>query len=222
MSHVSRSESVEMYLKTLAELSRGAEPVAIARIAERLGVTQVSANEMMQRLAKQSLVAHTPYKGVTLTRDGRGLALDVIRRQRLWECFLADHLKLDWTRLYELACDLEHATAPDVAEALDAFLDHPATCPHGNPIPSAAGKMETLDGVPLDTVPVGQTARILAIQEGSAEVLEYLHKRDVLPGRIVTVTEAAPLQGPLTLQLGDTEVALGLNLASIVLVEPLP
>jgi len=221
MGSVNRSESVEMYLKTLAELSQGPDPVPIARIAERLSVTPVSANEMMQRLAKQSLITHTPYKGVALTRDGRSLAHDVIRRQRLWECFLADHLKLEWSRLYELACDLEHATSPDVAEALDIYLGHPTTCPHGNPIPSATGQIDAIDGVPLDTLPVGQAARILAIQEGRAEILEYLYKRDLMPGRVVTVVEAAPLQGPLTLQLGDAVVALGLNLASIVLVEPL-
>ena len=221
MSDTSRSESVEMYLKTLAELSRASEPVAIARIAERLGVTPVSANEMMQRLGKQNLIDHTPYKGVALTPDGRQLAHDVIRRQRLWECFLADHLKLDWFRVYELACALEHATSPEVTEALEAYLNFPATCPHGNPIPSATGQLPALQGTPLDQLPVGLRARIIAVREGQSDILEYLFKRDLLPGQVVTVTEAAPMQGPLTLKLNGAEVVLGLKLASIVLVEAL-
>ena len=210
-----------MYLKTLAELGVGQEPVPIARVAERLGVTQVSASEMMQRLGKEDLVAHTPYKGVALTPDGRRLAHNVIRRQRLWECFLANHLKLDWSRVYELACALEHATSPEVTESLDAYLGHPTICPHGNPIPDANGNVEPMSGVPLSALAAGQTARILAVQEGSRDVLDYLHERSLLPGQSIKVEEAAPLQGPLTLRLGRTEVALGLNLAAMIQVEPL-
>jgi DtxR family Mn-dependent transcriptional regulator len=65
------NETVEMYLKTIAELSDDGAPVIIARIAERLGVTPVSANEMMKRLGEQGLVEHARYKGVTLTENGR-------------------------------------------------------------------------------------------------------------------------------------------------------
>ena len=58
MSSRHLSESTEMYLKAMAEL--GDRDVAIARLAERLGVTNVSANEMMRRLGDQGLVTHAP------------------------------------------------------------------------------------------------------------------------------------------------------------------
>jgi DtxR family Mn-dependent transcriptional regulator len=176
---------------------------------------------MMKRLGREDLVAHTPYKGVTLTPVGRRLALDVIRRQRLWECFLVDHLKLGWPSVYDLACSLEHATPAEVTEALAAYLGHPTTCPHGNPIPSRAGAVEPARGVPLDTLPLGRACRILSIDDENTEVLAYLHERDLLPQQTLTLVEAAPLDGPLTLQLGDTHVILGLNLASRIRVEPL-
>src|SRR3989304_562568 len=121
------SESTEMYLKSMVELS-GREMVAIGRLAERLSVTSVSANEMMRRLSEQGLVKHTPYKGVALTKKGREAACNVLRRQRLWECFLYDHLKIEWTQLYELACSLEHATAPKVTEALAVLGDPGPEC----------------------------------------------------------------------------------------------
>ena len=116
MAHLQLSESTEMYLKAMSEL--GDRDVAIARLAERLGVTNVSANEMMRRLGDQGLVTRTPYKGVTLTKKGREVASNVIRRQRLWERFLYDHLKIEWALVYELACSLEHATATDVLKYL--------------------------------------------------------------------------------------------------------
>jgi len=213
------SESMEMYLKSVAELGGTRAPVPIGRVANRMGVTSVSANEMMKRLAAQGWIEHQPYKGVLLTRSGRRLANNVIRRQRLWECFLVDMLHLDWARSHELACDLEHATAAEVADALAVFLGHPTRCPHGNPIPPADGEGEAENGIPLSQLSIGQSGRILSVQPESEEVLAYLFEKGLHPGQEITVLEVAPLDGPITLRLGESEVVLGLNLASLVLVE---
>ena len=212
------SESTEMYLKAMIELS-DREMVAMGRLAERLSVTSVSVNEMVRRLSEQGLVKHTPYKGVALTKKGREAACNVLRRQRLWECFLYDHLKIEWTQLYEFACSLEHATAPEVTEALAVFLGDPKTCPRGNPIPAADGSFIPLDGIPLNMVAVGETVRVLAVNPTATDVIKHLYERGLLPGHKVTVMEAAPLQGPLTLLVDKKEVVLGLSLAEFVIVE---
>jgi len=214
------SESVEMYLKSLAELS-ASEPVPIARLAERLGVTPVSANEMIRRLGEQGLVTHRPYKGATLTRKGREVAVNVLRRQRLWERFLYDHLKIEWAKIYELACLLEHATAPEVTEALANFLGNPTTCPRGNPIPAADGSFTLLSAPLLSEVEIGVRVRVLAVSAVDTEVLRYLQDRHVLPGQELLIVDAAPLQGPLTVSIDDKEIALGLQLAECVQVEVL-
>jgi DtxR family Mn-dependent transcriptional regulator len=215
------SESTEMYLKAMAELNDH-DVVAIARLAEHLNVTSVSVNEMVRRLSEQGLMTHTPYKGVTLTEKGREVAGNVMRRQRLWECFLYEHLKIEWAQLYELACSLEHATAPEVTEALAVFLGNPKICPRGNPIPAADGSFTPLNGILLDTVAVGETVEVLAVNATATDVLKYLYERGILPGCKLTVIEAAPLQGPLTLRVGNKEVALGLSLAKFVIVKPNP
>jgi DtxR family Mn-dependent transcriptional regulator len=217
------SESVEMYLKTVAELGGERGPVPIGRVAERLGVSPVSANEMMKRLGEQQLIQHQMYKGVSLTGNGRRLANSVIRRQRLWECFLVDHLKLDWAKVHDLACDLEHATSSEVTEALAHYLGNPSRCPHGNPIPDPNGEIRLEDDLTLSRLKVGQSGRIRAIVPESSELLAYLAERGLLPGQSLTVIEAAPLKGPLTLQIGDSQeqsqVALGLALAELVQVD---
>lgn len=220
------SESVEMYLKTLANLGGAAEPVAIARIAERLEVSPVSAGEMMQRLGRDDLVVHQPYRGVLLTAAGCQLAHDVIRRERLWECFLHDHLRLDWAQVHGWACQLEHATAPAVIAALDAFLAYPAACPQGNPIPRAGDTLPAPTLPLLSDLPVGQPARLVAFEDESAEVLTYLRKRGFGPGVTVTVIEVAPKHGPLTVCVTPAggppaEHVLGTNLAATVRVTPL-
>jgi DtxR family transcriptional regulator, Mn-dependent transcriptional regulator len=218
MSFPHLSESTEMYLKAMAELS-DSEVVAIGRLAERLDVTPVSANEMVKRLGDQGLVSHTPYKGVNLTRKGRKAASNVVRRQRLWECFLHDHLKMEWAQLYELACSLEHATAPEVTDALSDFLGNPKTCPHGSPIPAADGSFTPLNGIRLSDVSVGSTVRVLAIRATAADVFKYLQECNILPGREMTLLEVAPMEGPLMLEVEGNRVALGLLLSKFVIVE---
>lgn len=217
MSVLQLSESTEMYLKALVEL--GEREIAIARLAERLGVTNVSVNEMMRRLSDQGLVIHAPYKGITLTKRGRAAASNVIRRQRLWECFLYDHLKIEWAKVYELACALEHATAPEVTAALAAFLNHPQTCPRGNPIPDENGVMKPLDGTPLNELNVGDTATIRAVLATATDALMYLQEKNILPGQSIKILETAPLDGPVTLLVNGREVALGLSLAEFVIVK---
>src|SRR5512147_469737 len=156
------SESTEMYLKAMAEMS-GPASVAIGRLAERLSVTPVSANEMIKKLGEQGLVSHTPYKGVNLTKKGKEAACNVLRRQRLWEVFLYERLKIEWAMIYGLACVLEQVTAPEVTEALAGFLGDPKTCPRGNPIPDENGSFIPLNGVVLSEVEVGKTMKVLAV-----------------------------------------------------------
>jgi DtxR family Mn-dependent transcriptional regulator len=212
------SESIEMYLKAMIELS-DREKVAVGRLAERLNVTPVSANEMVRKLSEQGLMTHAPYKGVALTAKGRKAACNVVRRQRLWECFLYEHLKIEWTQIYELACSLEHATAPEVTEALAVFLGHPQTCPRGNPIPAADGSFAPLNGSPLSEAEIGSTVEVLAVNATATDILKYLYERNILPGRTMTLVEAAPLQGPLTLRVDGKEIALGLSMAEFVIVK---
>jgi DtxR family Mn-dependent transcriptional regulator len=156
---------------------------------------------------------------VNLTKKGRGVACDVLRRQRLWEVFLYEHLNIEWAKIYELGCALEHATAPEVTEALAVFLGHPKTCPRGNPIPAADGSFAPLNGVPLNEVTIGKTVRVLAVRATATDVLNYLQAQDILPGRELTLLEAAPMEGPLTLDVDGKRVALGLLVSEFITVE---
>jgi DtxR family Mn-dependent transcriptional regulator len=210
-----------MYLKTIAELSDGSSPIVIARVAERLGISPVSANEMMKRLVVQGHITHEPYKGVKLTKNGRYIAHSVMRRQRLWEVFLIEHLKFNWAGIHEAACRLEHATSKVLAESLAAYLDHPTVCPHGNPIPMADGCLPIVDSRPLNTLKVSETARILSIHPTQTDIFAYLNKRNIMPEQVITVIEIAPMQGPITVRLDNAEVSLGLAMAGLIMVGPL-
>jgi len=212
------SESKEMYLKALAEVD-AFNSTTVSRLAGRLGVTQVSANEMVRHLTDQGLMIHKPYKGINLTKKGRQVGNNVLRRQRLWECFLYDKLKIEWSRLYEMTCELEHSTPPEVTESLAIYLNNPTHCPHGQPIPAANGECISLAGIPLNQLGIGESASILSVTENPQEAVEYFYELGLLPNRRITLVEAAPLQGPLILLVGEARIALGLQMAELILVK---
>lgn len=219
MKHESFNESAEMYLKTVSELAGPDALAPISALADRLGVSAVSATEMVHRLQEHGLVAHQPYRGVGLTETGQQLAAEVVRRHRLWECFLFERLGLPWDQVHDYACRLEHATVPAVTEALDAYLGRPATCPHGNPIPAATAPMPEQ---PLANLPVGGSAVVVRVYPETDCLLNYLAELDLLPGQRVTLREIAPFQGPLVLLTATGVRHVGREAAAQVYVRTLP
>lgn len=214
------SESREMYLKSIYELGEDDEMVAVSSLAKRLGVSAVSATEMVKRLVDYGLVIHTPYKGVALTPEGCRRALTVVRRQRLWGRFLTDYLNIPWWQVYDFACRLEHATDDTVTEALAAFLGHPATCPHGNPIPEADGSVAEVPAIPLIELGVDQEVEIVRIDRPETTLCRYLEERGILPGVVVKIVDEAPYNGPLTVSLDGKEIALGREISGRVFASP--
>lgn len=215
------SESREMYLKSIYELSADGELVAVSLIAKRMGVSAVSATEMVKRLEEHGLISHTPYKGVALTKEGKQRALIVIRRQRLWGRFLADHLKIPWAQVYDISCRLEHATDAAVTEALAVFLGHPEICPHGHAIPEADGSIEESPAFPLNEISCEVEVEIIRIKQPELTLCEYLEDRGMLPGAIIKIVDEAPYNGPFTVNLAGKEVALGREISGRIFVNPI-
>ena len=152
------SESTEMYLLKAAVLEEaGAEaPVPVPQLADELGISQVSVNQMCRKLEEHGLLRYQPYRGVTLTETGLELANQVIRRRRLWEVFLHEKLGLSVAGAVDAACKLEHATTCDISDRLDDLLDHPRVCPHDKPIPP--GRRQT--GAPSSRAATARTSSL--------------------------------------------------------------
>ncbi len=218
MKHDSFNESAEMYLKTVSELAESGAPVPISALADRLGVSPVSATEMVHRLQGNGLLAHRPYKGILLTDDGYRQAADVIRNHRLWECFLVDHLGLPWDKVHDFACRLEHASASQVTDALDSFLGFPATCPHGNPISPADERIGEAAHRSLAELHAGDKAAVVNIHPETGELLSYLYELGLVPGSRLAVLDVVPFGGPIVLNVEGEQRYLGQEAAAFVFI----
>jgi DtxR family Mn-dependent transcriptional regulator len=214
------SSSVGDYLKAIWELAVESGDVASTKgVAERLSVSAASVSNMFARLQEMGLVEHERYRGATLTERGKREALRLVRRHRLIETFLLEHLGYPWQEVHEEAERLEHAVSDGFTERLAEFLGHPDHDPHGGPIPSPEGVLEADDSFPLSQAVAGRRLRISKVRDEDAEMLDYLGDRNLVPGRLLTVREVRALDGVVMVEDEEAEVyALGEPLARYVFV----
>jgi DtxR family transcriptional regulator, Mn-dependent transcriptional regulator len=211
----SPSSSVGDYLKAVWELAEGSGGSASTKgVAARLSVSSASVSNMFARLQEMGLVRYERYRGAALTGRGREEALRLVRRHRLIETFLLQHLGYDWQEVHEEAERLEHAVSDGFTERLAALLGHPDHDPHGDPIPSAEGTLEVEDSFALNQAVAGQRVRISKVRDEDAAMLDYFGDRNLVPGRRLRVREVRALDGLVTVEDEDAEVyALGEPLA---------
>jgi len=210
------SATIEEYLEAIYKLAEKGT-VRPGQLADAMAVSAPTVTATLGRLQAAGLVVR-PDGGVELTLAGRQGALDIIRRHRLAERFLVDVLSLPWDEVHEEACQLEHALSPRVQQALERFMENPAVCPHGHPIPGPDGTIAVLPGTPLSDSGPGDEVEILRIADEDGELLSYLSSLGMFPGTSVRVCDIAPFKGPLLVEVGDARYALGRDIAEKIVV----
>jgi len=208
------TEVVEEYLEGIYRLQ---EKSGVARTSDIVKVLQVvpgTVTNTVERLEREGMLRHEPYRGVKLTDKGRKIALDVIRRHRLSERLLTDFVHVDWDKVHDAACKLEHGIKNDVIKKLEKALGHPKTCPHGNPIPTACGGIVEEKSEPLSTLKSKENGVVAKIKDETPEVLKYIAGLGLLPGASIEIVERAPFDGPVTVKVGGAKHALSLSMAS--------
>ena len=212
------SASVGDYLKAIWSVA-GTGSASTNALSERLSVAPASVSNMFVRLQEMGLARHERYHGASLTDSGRVEALRLVRRHRLIETFLLEHLGYHWQEVHDEAERLEHAVSDGFTERLAEFLGHPQHDPHGDPIPAADGTLVPEDSFPLAEAAAGTRVRISRVRDDDAPMLDYLEDRGLVPGRPLSVLEVRALDGVVTIEdeRGKTH-ALGEPLARSVFV----
>src|SRR5437588_940112 len=178
-----RTPAIEDYAKAIYALERrGGEPVTTNALADRLGVTPASASGMVKRLDELGLVEHQRYKGVSLTGNGRRVALEVMRHHRLLELYLVKSLGVPWDRVHEEAEVLEHVLSEELEELIAAKLGDPTVDPHGDPIPTRELTIEEGSTESLQSLEPGAMGTFTRVSDSDPEMLRFLAERGIAPG----------------------------------------
>jgi len=173
------STSEENYIKAIFHLQTGQKPVNTNALAEKLNTKPASVTDMMKKLKAKRLLHYQPYQGFRLSNEGKKVALDIVRRHRLWEYFLAEKLKFKWDEVHIVAEDLEHVSSKKLIDKLDEYLGYPKFDPHGDPIPDSLGKMENNQQITLSELPVNKLAEVCRVVNQSEEMLELLQLKKI-------------------------------------------
>ncbi|AWB90517.1 metal-dependent transcriptional regulator [Homoserinimonas hongtaonis] len=208
---------VEDYVKTIYAYTEWQNaPVTPSALAARLGLAASSVTEMVKKLAAADLVNHVPYGAVTLTDEGRMLAVRMVRRHRLIETWLVESFGYGWDEVHDEAEVLEHAISDRLLDAIYEQLGRPRRDPHGDPIPAPDGSVTIPDAIALAQAPEGHVGRVLRISDRNPMLLRHLAAEGVAVDSDVVVVGRKPFGGSLTVRLGAAELDLGDEAASAI------
>ncbi len=182
-------------------------------LKEILGVSEVvksgAAGDTIKDMRTEGLVT-VHGDSVRLTDKGEEQAEFAIRRHRLAEILLTEVLEVDAGQLEESACNFEHSLSPEVTDSICTLLGHPPACPHGYPVPrgkccSKPGQVINPLVVPLSTLELGATGRIIFIIPKSHARLDKLGSLGLVPGSLVRLHQKKPA---FVIEIGETTLAL--------------
>ena len=217
------SSTVENYVKQIyleqLEAPAGAL-VSMGKLASAMGVVPGTATAMVKALEDAGLVEYEPRGGARLTRGGEKLALHVLRRHRLVELFLVKVLGLDWSEVHAEAEELEHAISDKVLEKMDVALGRPSVDPHGDPIPSAKGKVDLPRYASLADCEMNRPMRVARVIGQDPAFLQFVDRCGLVPGVAVTVEVRDGLADAVWVRPGaQRPLTLGTAAAAKILVE---
>jgi DtxR family Mn-dependent transcriptional regulator len=213
------SSTVEDYLKAFLRIEDMNEKASTSRVARHLDVADASVTDMLRKLQKAGLLEYKPYYGATLTKEGRLVALKILRRHRLIELFLHRIMGYGWEQVHEEAEKLEHVVSDFFVERVDALMNHPVKDPHGETIPDAQGFRGRQEDFCLADAGIGDYT-VRRVVNGDPEFLAYLEQEKLFPASTFSLLEKAPFQGPLKLLLTGSKNPqyIGLEVAKSIYV----
>lgn len=213
------SPIMEDYLKAIFNLGKIKGKVNTTDLSRELHVAPATITQTIKRLANLNLVDHTPYKGVTLTRAGERIALEIIRHHRLVEKYLYDVLHIPLDRVHEEAERWEHIISEEVETRIAEILGNPKRDPHGAPIPSSELEIEEEDLITLDSMSSGERGIVREVPDEDPQLLRYLKQKGLLPDTLLIFVDLEPYGGAVVVEIKGEKVRVGSYAAKKILMK---
>lgn len=212
--------SLEDYLKNIYTIKLTKGKVTTSVLADKLSVSPAAVSDMVSKLDKAGYIKNMPYKGFELTSKGEAVALNLIRKHRLWEVFLVKYLMYPWDKVHEEAEKLEHSSSDELIEKLEEYMGFPESDPHGHPIPDSKGKITELKSFPLSTAEIGQEYIIKTVSDESSELLIYLTKTGLKLNDKIKLAERISFDNSVHIVHSSERIFLSEKLAERIYVIP--
>jgi len=215
------TKTEEDYLKALFYLiiESGNERVGSSQLAEYLDISPASVSSMLKKLKAKALVSYEKYGKLALTQEGEGIAIWLIRKHRLWETFLCNHMNFKWEEVHDVAEQLEHIQSPKLILELDKFLGYPEKDPHGALIPNQKGEYKIIPKVTLSSLAIGDRCRLTSVKDSSVSFLQYVSKIGLVLSSEVFVEDIQGFDQSMLIAFDGKKVTISKKFADNVFVE---
>lgn len=192
----------ENYLKALLNLSNDKGEVNVNELSKRLEIKMPTVTSMMKKLSAKKLVYYESYKPLRLTEKGKIEAAAIFRKHRLTEMFLVEKMGFGWEQVHDIAEQIEHIKSPEFFAKMDELLGYPKLDPHGSPIPDKNGKMVWKEYSKLSECKAGDTIKLSAVINTSAEFLKFLNSRELSLGLNLKIKSVEPFDNTMVVSYG--------------------
>jgi len=213
------SPNKENYLKTIYELNYDFTKITNKRISEIMNVSAPSVTEMLNALASEGYLTHSPYNKIVLTPKGNKVSEKLVRTHRLWEVFLNKCLEYPVDNVHHNADALEHSSDDDLIDHLNDFLDHPQRCPHGGIIPGNGQGETDADDKLLSMISDGTKVQIVRVSD-NYDFLQYFGSLSIEIDDIITVIKHEKFDNSLVVEKEDgSKLTIGAKAIDYIFVE---
>jgi DtxR family Mn-dependent transcriptional regulator len=178
--------------------------------------------DLFGELIKKKYILQTEGK-ILLTEEGKYLARDIIRRQRLAERLLTDVFEIRGELMSSAACEFEHIISPEIEKSICTLLGHPKLCPHGSPIPEGdccQKQVEVIKSIimTLDKLKQGERSKIVYLLTHVHPELHKLISLGVVPGATIKIHQTFPT---FVIQIEEQQIALDKDITKNIYVKKL-
>ena len=205
---MSFTTSEENYIKGIYHLQQETGLVNTNSLAAEMHTRAASVTDMLKKLKNKKLLQYEKYKGFKLNEAGKKAALDVVRKHRLWEYFLVEHLKFEWDKVHPIAEELEHISSEELVQRLDNFLGNPSFDPHGDPIPDKHGKIPVIHQQSLAEIQFKKNVRVSSVSNQTAQMLDMLKHYNIALGTQLKVLKRFEFDGSLEIKVFKQSICI--------------
>lgn len=215
------TQSEENYLKAIYALSEGGgEAISTNLLADKMATKPSSVTDMVKKLSDKGLILYQKYQGCELTELGQKMALQIIRKHRLWEVFLVKKLNFGWDEVHEIAEQLEHIQSAKLTDHLEEYLGFPKFDPHGDPIPDKNGQFEKFNkSIPLSELKEDETGVVIGVEDGSTDFFQFLKRYEIELGTEVKVLEKFNFDQSVLVLVNQKEISFSSLVANKIFIQ---
>lgn len=215
------TQSEENYLKAIYSLSEDqSEAISTNLLADKMATKPSSVTDMVKKLSEKELISYQKYQGCELTSLGQKMALQIVRKHRLWEVFLVKKLNFGWDEVHEIAEQLEHIQSSKLTDHLEEYLGFPKVDPHGDPIPDKNGVFEKENkSIPLSEVKQKGKGVVVGVEDGSSDFFQFLKRYDIGLGTEILVLEKFNFDLSVLVQINEKEISFSSLVANKIFIQ---